>query len=506
MNQDGGNGGEINEARWREAQVGTITRLNQVISTLTDRMERIEIALGNLQGREVLLNEGVENEEDDNVTLLAGHSPRGGRDVGRGRGRVRRRGREILAPKRIEREYQYERENEKGVWGVKLKIPTFYGRSDPEEYLQYESKIEHVFDCNNFSEERKLKLAVAEFCDYAIIWWTYLKSEWRRNYEEPIETWEELRTLMRKRYIPKHYSRVLKQKLYTLQQGSKSVEEYYKEMETLMNRACIDEDEEDTMARFLGGLNRQLAHQVDRQAYFDMQELLHLAVKIEGQLAWEKDNSKRYGISKSITFNTWKKNANIEKIDFKVGGKYDLDKKNKAETSKGKEKAEEYKEIRKRNRDIKCWKCQGIGHLSRDCPNKRVMIIKNGQVVTDSEESDHDELVEEEIQENEEELEDGSHLGTPCSLVIDSGSCTNVVSTMLIKRLLIPTQHHPKPYKLQWLNDSGTMKEFDDVFQDEVPKGLPPIRGIEHKIDFIPGAVIPNRLAYRANPTETQEI
>ena len=86
---------------------------------------------------------------------------------------------------------------------------------------------------------------------------------------------------MRKRYIPKHYSRVLKQKLYTLNQGSKSVEEYYKEMEALRNRACIDEDKKDTMARFLGGLNRQLAHQVDRQAYFDMQELSHLAVKIK---------------------------------------------------------------------------------------------------------------------------------------------------------------------------------------------------------------------------------
>ena len=46
-----------------------------------------------------------------------------------------------------------------------------------------------------------------------------------------------------------------------------------------MNRACNDEDEEDTMARFFGGLNRQLAHQVDRQTYFDMQELLHLASK-----------------------------------------------------------------------------------------------------------------------------------------------------------------------------------------------------------------------------------
>ena len=38
------------------------------------------------------------------------------------------------------------------------------------------------------------------------------------------------------------------------------------------------------------------------------------------------------------------------------------------------------------------------------------MIIKNRQVVTDSEESDQDELVEEEIHGNEEELEEGSHL------------------------------------------------------------------------------------------------
>ena len=65
------------------------------------------------------------------------------------------------------------------------------------------------------------------------------------------------------------------------------------------------------MARFLSGLNQKLVHQVDRQTYFDMQELLHLAVKIEWQLAWEKENSKRYVISKSTTFNTWKKNSNI---------------------------------------------------------------------------------------------------------------------------------------------------------------------------------------------------
>ena len=50
------------------------------------------------------------------------------------------------------------------------------------------------------------------------------------------------------------------------------------------------------------------------------------------------------------------------------------------------------------------------------------------------------------------------------------------------------------------------LQEFEDLFPDEIPHGLPPLRGIEHQIDFIPGVAIPNLPAYRANPEETKEI
>ncbi|KAK1628020.1 hypothetical protein QYE76_002335 [Lolium multiflorum] len=50
------------------------------------------------------------------------------------------------------------------------------------------------------------------------------------------------------------------------------------------------------------------------------------------------------------------------------------------------------------------------------------------------------------------------------------------------------------------------LKEFQDVFPDELPHGLPPLRGIEHHIDLIPGAPLPNRAAYRTNPEDTKEI
>ena len=50
------------------------------------------------------------------------------------------------------------------------------------------------------------------------------------------------------------------------------------------------------------------------------------------------------------------------------------------------------------------------------------------------------------------------------------------------------------------------LQEFKDVVPKEIPHGLPPIRGIEHQIDFVPGASIPNRPAYRTNPEETKEL
>ena len=50
------------------------------------------------------------------------------------------------------------------------------------------------------------------------------------------------------------------------------------------------------------------------------------------------------------------------------------------------------------------------------------------------------------------------------------------------------------------------LQDFQDMFPPNVPSGLPPLRGIEHQIDLIPGASLPNRPAYRSNPQETKEI
>ena len=62
------------------------------------------------------------------------------------------------------------RNRDDGLSGIKMKIPSFQGKFDSEAYLEWEKKIEFVFDCDNYSEVKKVKLVVIEFSDYAITW------------------------------------------------------------------------------------------------------------------------------------------------------------------------------------------------------------------------------------------------------------------------------------------------------------------------------------------------
>ncbi|XP_031276988.1 uncharacterized protein LOC116135425 [Pistacia vera] len=50
------------------------------------------------------------------------------------------------------------------------------------------------------------------------------------------------------------------------------------------------------------------------------------------------------------------------------------------------------------------------------------------------------------------------------------------------------------------------LDEFANVFPQELPRVLPPLRGIEHHIDLNPNTLIPNQPSYRCNPKESKEL
>jgi hypothetical protein len=394
-------------------------------------MDLQDAAIRNLQGvrdrrrRERRVENEYENEGDgENEEDLAS-------EVGSGRHRRVRR----------ERGHEWNPRGRDGVdrslGNIKMKIPSFQGRTDPEVYLEWEKKIDLVFDCHNYSEEKKVKLAVIEFTDYAIIWWDQLVTNRRRNTERPVETWGELKALMRRRFVPSHFYRDLYQRLQNLTQGSRSVEDYHKEMEVAMIRANVEEDREATMARFLSCLNRDIANVIELQHYVEIEDMVHMAMKVERQLK-RKGTARFTSVSNTTWKSKWDRNDSAEA-------------KRKTEPPKGKDEGTSNKP-----------KTESL--VARRALNTHIK-------VDDAE------------QQRENIFHTRCHVNNKvCSMIIDGGSCSNAASTILVEKLNLPTLKHSRPYKLQWLNDCGEVrvdrqvlvtfsigKYLDEVLCDVVP-------------------------------------
>ncbi|XP_019096023.1 PREDICTED: uncharacterized protein LOC104779116 [Camelina sativa] len=356
---------------------------------------------------------------------------------------------------------------------MKFKIPPFIGKNSPDVYLEWEKKVEQVFNFQYYSEINKVRMASVEFSEYALSWWDQLVTSQRRNGEYPIETWDVMKAIMRRRFVPGHYHRDLHQKLRRLTQGSRSVEDYYQEMEILLIRADVVEDREATMARFMSGLNRDVQDRLEMEHYVELEEMLHKAILVEKQLKRKSSTRITYGAGSSnpkTSYQKEEKSVALPKSEAKpiVANQVIKD---KAEAT------------RTRARDVTCFKCHGRGHYAHECSNRRTMILyENGEIESENEEVVSDSL--EELEENpakgkilvarrslsvqsaiveHEQRENLFHTRCHvrdkiCCLIIDGGSCTNVASETMVKKLRLTTEKHPKPYKLQWLNDDGEMK------------------------------------------------
>ncbi|KAF8088611.1 hypothetical protein N665_0534s0001 [Sinapis alba] len=253
-------------------------------------------------------------------------------------------------------------------------------------------------------------------------------------------------------------------------------------MEILMLKAAVDEDSEATMARFLAGLNRDVQDILELQEYVDIYELLHKAILIEKQMKRKLNPRASYG-------NTIPSYGKDDKVFVKP-----------KEEAKAPGRNDQGKSPTTRTRDVKCFKCHGIGNYASECTNKKVMILlENGELISEDEKEEaageevvdypvHGELLitrrSLKVQSKPEEHDQRENLfhtrclvyDKVCSLIIDGGSCTNVASESLVAKLGLKTGKHPKPYMLQWLNEDGELKVTKQVmvpitigrYQDEI--------------------------------------
>ncbi|XP_062197313.1 uncharacterized protein LOC133900207 [Phragmites australis] len=518
---------------------------------------------------------------------------------------------------------------------IKFKIPTFTGKYDPAAYLDWELEVEQKFACHDIPANLQVKAAISEFTEFALIWWR----EYRQKYPDNIPaTWTALKAAMRHRFVPSYFARDLLNQMQRFQQGSLSVEDYYQALQKGMIRCGLVEQDDAAMARFRGGLNREIQDILDYKDYDDMTTLFEYACKAEREVQGRRSSTRTNhfaGSSKAPTpaprsTPPTSSSTPRESTSSSTAPSHDSSAKPTAPPAKPAPSSG-------RARDIQCHRCKGFGHVIRDCPNKRTMLIRDDgeySSASDSEDVQHSMLATDHadntelhvdssaadryanlvvqrvlstqvVQDEKNQRHNIFHIKgvvqeRAVRIIIDGGSCNNLASTTLVEQLSLPTRKHPHPYHVQWLNDGGKIKgqtivihpmtpeqvlkddiaraakaakliksppvapvqpeiklhnpillatradfdelhdanlpcyalvcsrmlvsldeaptlhippavanllqEYKDVFPAELPPGLPPIRGIEHQIDLIPGAQLPNRAPYRTNPEETKEI
>lgn len=184
-----------------------------------------------------------------------------------------------------------------------------------------------------------------------------------------------------------------------------------------MIRANLEEDREATMARFLAGLNRDIADRVELQDYLELEEMVHMAEKVEKQLRRSRvaPSSKPATTSRPLMRNDippWQRRGNSSgnsKVTFEtpktqgVGKPFNSTFKPNTNASGSSSSGSA--------REIKCWRCQGRGHIASQCPNQRVMILhENGEFESASEEEEFEEEVKEESSPSAESYEHGEAL------------------------------------------------------------------------------------------------
>ena len=152
-------------------------------------------------------------------------------------------------------------------YDIKVDIPEFVWKMQPDNFIDWLTTIEWVFNFKDVPNNCKVKIVAIKLRKHASIWWEHLKRQRQREGRDHIVTWEKMKRELKKKYLPDHFKQNAFLRFHNFKKKELSVEEYISKFDLLMTRCDIVEPKEQMIAYYLGGLCVELSDVVQLQTF-----------------------------------------------------------------------------------------------------------------------------------------------------------------------------------------------------------------------------------------------
>ena len=88
---------------------------------------------------------------------------------------------------------------------MKVELPSFNGNVPIEEYLDWVSEVEKLFDYMGTADDKQVCLVAYKLKGGASAWWDRVQLDRTHEQKLPIQSWRRMKRLMANRLLPPDY-------------------------------------------------------------------------------------------------------------------------------------------------------------------------------------------------------------------------------------------------------------------------------------------------------------